>query len=83
MLTLLAPGIFGGTQVFLEYPDHAGTAVPIFVLLLLLILVVNAPGTSPPASGAGAAGGRAARVTGPGGAAGDRTQDRRIMSPLL
>src|SRR5215468_1702165 len=25
---LLAPGILGGTQVFLENPDHAGTAVP-------------------------------------------------------
>jgi hypothetical protein len=33
---LLAPGIFGDTQVFLENPDHAGTVVPIFVLLLLL-----------------------------------------------
>ncbi len=33
---MLAPGIFGGTQVFLENPDHAGTVIPIFVLLLLL-----------------------------------------------
>jgi hypothetical protein len=33
---LLAPGIAGGTQVFLENPDHAGTAVPILLLLLLL-----------------------------------------------
>jgi hypothetical protein len=33
---MLAPGIFGGTQVFLENPDHAGTAVPVLLLLLLL-----------------------------------------------
>ena len=26
---MLAPGITGGTEVFLENPDHAGTAVPI------------------------------------------------------
>src|SRR5215471_15147699 len=33
---LLAPGILGGTQVFLENPDHAGTAVPILAMLLFL-----------------------------------------------
>jgi hypothetical protein len=33
---MLAPGILGGTEVFLENPDHAGTAVPILALLLLL-----------------------------------------------
>jgi hypothetical protein len=33
---MLAPSISGGTEVFLENPDHAGTAVPILVLLLLL-----------------------------------------------
>ena len=33
---MLAPGITGGTEVFLENPDHAGTAVPILILLLLL-----------------------------------------------
>lgn len=33
---MLAPGIVGGTEAFLNYPDHVGTAVPIFVLLLLL-----------------------------------------------
>jgi hypothetical protein len=33
---MLAPGITGGTEVLLENPDHAGTAVPILVLLLLL-----------------------------------------------
>src|SRR3984957_13489136 len=33
---MLAPGISGGTEVFLENPDHAGTAVPILILLLLL-----------------------------------------------
>jgi hypothetical protein len=33
---MLAPGIFGATQVFLENPDHAGTAVPVLLLLLLL-----------------------------------------------
>ncbi len=33
---MLAPGILGGTEVFLENPDHAGTAVPILVLLLFL-----------------------------------------------
>lgn len=33
---MLAPSILGGTQVFLENPDHAGTAVPVLALLLLL-----------------------------------------------
>ena len=33
---MLAPGILGGTEVFLENPDHAGTAVPILAVLLLL-----------------------------------------------
>lgn len=33
---LLAPGIVLGTPVFLENPDHAGTAVPILLLLLIL-----------------------------------------------
>jgi hypothetical protein len=33
---LLAPSVLGGTQVFLENPDHAGTAVPVLALLLLL-----------------------------------------------
>jgi len=33
---MLAPSILGGTEVFLENPDHAGTAVPVLVLLLLL-----------------------------------------------
>ncbi|MGH3247063.1 MAG: hypothetical protein ACRDOI_12730, partial [Trebonia sp.] len=30
------PSILGGTEVFLEYPDHAGTAVPVLLLVLLL-----------------------------------------------
>jgi len=33
---LLAPGIVLGTPVFLENPDHAGTAVPILLLFLIL-----------------------------------------------
>jgi len=33
---MLAPSILGGTAVFLENPDHAGTAVPVLALLLLL-----------------------------------------------
>ena len=33
---MLAPSINGGTEVFLENPDHAGTAVPILLILLLL-----------------------------------------------
>ncbi len=33
---VLAPSILGGTEVFLEYPDHAGTAVPVLLLVLLL-----------------------------------------------
>jgi hypothetical protein len=33
---MLAPSLIGGTEVFLENPDHAGTAVPILALLLLL-----------------------------------------------
>jgi hypothetical protein len=33
---MLAPSLLGGTEVFLENPDHAGTAVPVLVLLLML-----------------------------------------------
>jgi hypothetical protein len=33
---MLAPSLLGGTEVFLEEPDHAGTAVPLLALLLLL-----------------------------------------------
>lgn len=33
---MLAPSVLGGTEVFLENPDHAGTAVPILSLFLLL-----------------------------------------------
>lgn len=33
---MLAPGILGGTEVYLDNPDHAGTAVPVLVLLLLV-----------------------------------------------
>jgi hypothetical protein len=33
---MLAPSIVGGTPVFLENPDHFGTAVPILVILLVL-----------------------------------------------
>ena len=35
---MLAPAILGGTEVFLENPDHAGTAVPILAVFLLLDL---------------------------------------------
>jgi hypothetical protein len=33
---MLAPGLLGGTEVFLENPDHAGTAVPVLLCLLLV-----------------------------------------------
>lgn len=33
---MLAPGILGGTEVYLDNPDHAGTAVPVLLLLLFL-----------------------------------------------
>ena len=33
---MLAPSVLGGTEVFLEDPDHAGTAVPVLALFLLL-----------------------------------------------
>jgi hypothetical protein len=33
---MLAPSILGGTEVFLEYPDHAGTAVAVLLLFLIL-----------------------------------------------
>ena len=33
---MLAPSILGGTEVYLEYPDHAGTAVPVLLLFLIL-----------------------------------------------
>ncbi|MBO0806400.1 MAG: hypothetical protein J2P25_25405, partial [Nocardiopsaceae bacterium] len=35
---LLAPGITGAAEVFLENPDHAGTAVPVLLLLVILDL---------------------------------------------
>ena len=41
---MLAPSILGGTEVFLENPDHAGTAVP--VLLVLLLLRRDGPGAT-------------------------------------
>jgi hypothetical protein len=33
---MLAPAILGGTEIFIENPDHAGTAVPILALFLLV-----------------------------------------------
>ena len=33
---MLAPSVLGGTEVFLENPDHFGTSVPILLVLLLL-----------------------------------------------
>jgi hypothetical protein len=33
---MLAPSVLGGTENFLENPDHAGTAVPVLALFLLL-----------------------------------------------
>ncbi|MFY9776173.1 MAG: hypothetical protein WAK28_16555 [Trebonia sp.] len=33
---MLAPSVLGGTEVFLQEPNHAGTAVPILALFLLL-----------------------------------------------
>jgi hypothetical protein len=33
---MLAPSILGGTEVYLENPDHAGTAVPVLLLFLML-----------------------------------------------
>jgi hypothetical protein len=33
---MLVPSVLGGTEVFLENPDHAGTAVPVLALFLLL-----------------------------------------------
>jgi len=33
---MLAPSVLGGTEVFLENPDHFGTSVPILLALLLL-----------------------------------------------
>jgi hypothetical protein len=33
---MLAPAILGGSEVYLENPNHAGTAVPILALFLLL-----------------------------------------------
>jgi len=33
---MLAPSILGGTEVFLENPDHFGTSVPVLLLFLLL-----------------------------------------------
>jgi hypothetical protein len=33
---MLAPSVLGGTEVFLENPDHFGTSVPLLLVLLLL-----------------------------------------------
>jgi hypothetical protein len=33
---MLAPSVLGGTEVFLENPDHFGTSVPLLLALLLL-----------------------------------------------
>jgi hypothetical protein len=33
---MIAPSILGGTEVFLENPDHFGTSVPVLLVLLLL-----------------------------------------------
>ena len=33
---MLAPSLLGGTEVFLENPDHAGTAVPVLAVLLIV-----------------------------------------------
>ena len=33
---MLAPSVLGGTEVFLDNPDHFGTSVPILLVLLLL-----------------------------------------------
>ncbi len=33
---MLAPSILGGTEVFLENPDHFGTSAPVLLVLLLL-----------------------------------------------
>jgi len=33
---MLAPSVLGGTEVFLENPDHFGTSVPVLLVLLLL-----------------------------------------------
>jgi hypothetical protein len=41
---MLAPSILGGTEVFLENPDHAGTAVPVLLLFLILGRVGEAGG---------------------------------------
>jgi hypothetical protein len=41
---MLAPSILGGTEVFLENPDHAGTAVPVLLLFLILGRVGQASG---------------------------------------
>ena len=44
---MLAPSILGGTEVFLENPDHFGTSVP--VLLLFLLVDWEEPGGTAPA----------------------------------
>jgi hypothetical protein len=56
---MLAPSILGGTEVFLENPDHAGTAVPVLLLFLILGRVREAGGQAG-GQGGGQAGGRLA-----------------------
>ena len=60
---MLAPSILGGTEVFMENPDHAGTAVPILLLFLILGRVGQAGGQAggqAAGQGGGQAGGRLA-----------------------
>jgi hypothetical protein len=81
---MLAPGLLGGTEVFLENPDHAGTAVPV----LLCLLLVDRPPLSD-RTGARAAPwatalsrhGAVARGTEPSGVVSHRAKRRRSLWP--
>jgi len=56
---MLAPSVLGGTEVYLENPDHAGTAVPVLLLFLILGRVGQASGQAG-GQGGGQASGRLA-----------------------
>ena len=78
---MLAPSVLGGTEVFLENPDHAGTAVPILALFLLLDRASPTPEALVGPAG-GLRGARRGADRGPARARrGDRADRRRRRGP--
>jgi len=79
---MLAPAILGGTEIFLENPDHAGTAVPILALFLLIDRL-SPPGELSGEPTAGAAPQPRARASGVAGVLGPRWWVPVVVCVLL